>query len=217
MISILHPSRSRAGIAYRTATTWIANAGCKVEHILSLDSSDDDLLKYPDLDIKIVGDNRSAVDAINRAAAVAHGDILIVVSDDTLCFPGWGKRIEEVTSRWADWVLKTDDGIQPWIITMPIMDRLYYEKVGHIYHPSYKHGWCDTEFTCVAELHSSKRTVPLTFKHNHHDITGIKDAVSERCDASFEEGRANFIARKKNNFDIINPIGKMTPNFYTLL
>lgn len=217
MISILHPSRSRAGIAYRTAATWIANAGCKIEHILSLDLDDTDISKYSELDIVIVNKNRSAVDAINNAAKISNGDILIVVSDDTECFSGWGKRIEEMMAGKGNWVMKTRDGIQPWIITMPLMDRAYYEQIGHIYHPSYFHAWCDTEFTCVAELTECKIESDLLFRHKHHSVGGDRDEISYRADASFEDGRKNFIERKKKAFDLIDPHGRMTPNFYTLL
>jgi hypothetical protein len=217
MISILHPSRSRAARAYHTAIQWISHADCKIQHILSLDTDDPKLRDYPELDVVTVNRNRSAIDAINKAAEIASGDILIVVSDDFECFPGWGLKIEKLMSGKADWILKTQDGIQPWVITLPIMDRIYYERFGYIYHPDYAHAFCDTEMTCVADLIGRKFTSDMMFRHLNDGNTKIIDAVSEKNDATFESGRKIFIDRKKKLFNVPSEeISRELPdNIYT--
>ncbi len=223
MISIIHPSRGRPDIAFNVAMKWISNAGCDVQYLLSLDSSDERILEYRGrfgngIDI-IVKDNRSAIEAINNAAFCALGDIIIQIADDFQCFPNWGNKIESIMNGKKDWVLKTQDGIQDWIITLPIMDKIYYERFHYIYNPAYKHSWSDTELTCVAELTGCKQVSAIMFKHLNEGETKIVDEVSKKNDATFEDGRALFIDRKKNKFGLsIGDIrGTLTPNFYTLL
>lgn len=164
----------------------------------------------------ISGRNRSAVDAINNAAKIANGDILIVVSDDTECFEGWGRKIEQITWGKHDWILKTNDGIQRWIITMPIMDREYYRRFGYIYHPDYIHAWCDTELTCVADLTGRKiENMGLIFPHKHYSVGNEYDETYERSDAHFEAGRAIFSERIKRKFDLKETPGELPNNWYT--
>lgn len=223
MISILHPSRSRPGLAYHTAMMWLANPGCDVEYILSLDEDDPKRMQYripiiPNSRV-IVNKNSSAIAAVNKAARCAQGDIIIVISDDFVAYDKWGKNIYLETHRKADWILKTDDRIQDWVITLPIMDRVYYERFGYIYHPAYKHCFCDTELTCVAELTGCKQVSHLVFLHMNKPGTKIMDEVQERNDATFEEGKRMFIERKKNLFDLNQSdiVGRMALNIYTTM
>lgn len=223
MISIIHPSRSRPELAYKASAMWLANPGCDVEYILSLDKDDPMLYQYAHgfpfgKKSKVITQyNRSAIDAINRAASLAEGDILIVISDDFVSLHNWGKKIYLEMHRKADWILKTQDGIQDWVITLPIMDRVYYERFGYIYNPSYRHAFSDTEMTCVAELTGCLHKSQLMFPHLNKPGTKIMDEVQERNDATFEEGRKLFIERKKNNFGLPSSdiVSYMTPNVYT--
>lgn len=231
MISIIHPSRSRPRLSFEVARMWLLSAGCEVEYISSVDVDDPRRVEYIETfkDLhrvtpcrkrkEVVAFNRSAIESINRAAKDSTGDIIVQIADDFQCFPDWGKRLEELMAGQKDWILKTQDGIQPWIITLPIMDRVYYERFGYIYHSSYKHCWADTELTCVAELTGRKQTSKLLFRHLNDGATKIVDELSKRNDATFEEGKRLFIDRKKNNFGLHlwDIAGTMTPNFYTNL
>jgi hypothetical protein len=213
MISIIHPSRGRPQKAYETAMKWLDNAGCDVEYILSLDKDDTSLYN---LDCNfVIGDNSSAIDAINNAAEFCKGDILLVLSDDFDCPPLWGKKILDITHGKTDWILKTPDGIQEWIITMPIMDRSYYNRFGYIYYPDYLHMFCDTELTCVADLTGRKIEGNIQFTHNHYSIgKSVKDEVSDRADKTWSQGEKLFLQRYKENFGLINPPGKITNQNY---
>lgn len=207
MISIIHPSRSRARQAEATARKWLDNAGCDVEHILSIDFSDPNKKDYYNSYFLSMGvvckNNLSAVGAINEGAKQAQGNILIVLSDDFDCPPLWGKKILDATEGKKDWILKTPDGIQKWIITMPIMDRTYYERFNYIYHPDYLHMFCDTELTCVADLTGRKIEANIPFTHNHYSTGKTpQDEVSRRADASWNHGEKLFIEREKRNFDL---------------
>jgi hypothetical protein len=222
MISILHPTRSRPEKSWKTCNNWIKNAHTDVELIISIDIDDPHREEYLNthryLGTIVTSLNRSAVDAVNRAAEVAKGDILIVVSDDTECTYGWGKHIEKMMHGKCDWILKTQDGIQLWIITMPLMDRTYYERFGYIYHPDYKHMYADTDLTCVAELTGCKIVTTFQFPHNHISANGqMADNVTLKANATFESGRKVFKDRLSRMFDLPQDqiIGQLTQNHYT--
>lgn len=142
--SLLHPCRSRVERSWHCMTEWILRAGkgIDLEVIISIDASDprrDAFLKTYEGFQVIVNDNHNAVQAVNRAADVATGDVLIVVSDDFTCQQDWGLRVQRAIKGHRDFVLKTADGIQPYIVTLPILDRKYYERFGYIYPEVYRH------------------------------------------------------------------------------
>lgn len=211
-ISIIHPSRQRAPYCAKTAKAWLSSAKNpeNIEYIVSLDH--DDIitayeahlggLKY-DIGITVNG-NTNAVQAVNIAAKACTGDLLIVVSDDFNLPPyHWDEYLLTQLSGKSDYIVKTDDGSQPWIITLPIMDRFYYERFGYVYNPSYSHMFCDTELTCVADILGRKIILPILFKHNHY-TTGnfIKDMVSQKADMTWQQGEELYLSRLKQNFGL---------------
>lgn len=215
MISLIHPSRGRPEKALETFHKWTNNNPRDEYYYLSLDKDDPLLDKYMDIfpdyfslvntreNAKIiVNSNRSAVDAINNAAKQCYGT-MIVVSDDTEPCNNWHYEIEQIARNNHDWILKTYDGIQPWIITMPVMDHAYYRRFGYIYNPGYAHLFCDTELTCVADLTGRKIESKLLFKHNHYSVTKEQpDAVNKKADATWAQGEKLFLERYKRNFDL---------------
>ena len=216
-----------------TAKKWIDRIGLpqdEFEYVMSLDSDDPSLwgytIKMPCLNYTtLINKNKSAIEAINVAAAfyAKHrgkpGDFLIVISDDFDCPEDWGKKLNRFTIH-DDCVFKTRDGIQEWIVTLPIMGWGFYNRFGYVYHPSYKHNFCDTELTCVAQILGklvSLNSTPeeLIFPHLCESIP--KDDLNKRNDATFEDGKRNFIERKKRNFDLKPEDIKfpMSDNIYT--
>lgn len=208
LISILAPSRGRPDKAITNLVKWFYCHDKEVEIIVSLDNNDETADAYTKvakgLPCQLIkNDNRSAVDAINSASKIATGDIFIVVSDDTDCFPGWDTALLKAVEGKTDWILKCQDGIQPWIITMPVMDRTYYNRFGYIYHPDYLHLFCDTELSCVADLTGRRITSQLRFDHLHYSTGACdKDAVSVKADSTWQQGERLFIERAKRNFDL---------------
>lgn len=197
MISILHPSRGRADKSFSTILSWstFANIRDNLEIIISLDSDDPELSNYQERfkpENIIVNKNRSAVDAINNAAKIATGDIFIVVSDDTECTHNWDTTLLKEVEGKTDWIMKTQDGIQPWIITMPIMDRAHYNRTGNIYSPDFEHMFCDTWMTVMADISGRKITSSLMFPHLND---AIKDEVRRRSDATWQQGENMFIRK----------------------
>jgi hypothetical protein len=210
LISILHPTRSRPHKSLDTTSKWIKQVGVDYELIVSIDDNDpyrDEYLRrysnYDPFKTKVISNpNRSAVDAINNAAQESKGNILIVVSDDSDCPDSWGKIIFKATEGKTDFVLKVFDGVQPWINTMPVMDRIYYNRFGYVYFPEYTHMFCDTEFTHVA--HILERVIErndILFPHLHYSVTKEgKDSIAARNDNTWNEGKQLYLKRFKENF-----------------
>lgn len=211
-ISILHPSRQRAIHTAKTANAWLSSAKNPedIEYIVSLDLDDNitayeahlGTLKY-DIAMTVNG-NTNAVQAVNIAAKACTGDILIVVSDDFNLPPyHWDEYLLTQLAGKTDYIVKTDDGSQPWIITLPIMDRVYYDRFGYVYNPAYSHMFVDTELTCIADILGRKIVLPIRIVHNHY-TTGnfIKDMVSQKADMTWNQGEELYLSRLKQNFGL---------------
>lgn len=207
-ISIIHPSRGRPKKSYDTFKKWsdAAKYPSGVEWLCSLDW-DDDIGEYVEayspngfpIMSPIISKNKSSVEAINNAAKHwrCDGEIIMVVSDDTEPVQDWDEKISNWNTQ-SDWILKTQDGIQDYIITMPVMDRAYYNRTGHIYHPDFTHMFCDTYMTCVADITGRKITSNLLFKHNHYSVGGsTMDEVNKKNDATWKQGEETFLRLMK--------------------
>lgn len=219
-ISIIHASKNRPHQALQATLNWLKNASGKIpiEYILSLDKSDMEISKYLNLysdnfnnycpyeDFKInalVQDNTTAIEAINIAAKKSHNDLIIVISDDFRCFNNWDKFLIDNLSDEEDFVAKSSDGIEDWIITLPIMDRKYYNRFGYIYFPEYNHLFCDTELTHVADILDRKITLNITFPHLHYAKLGLQpDDIAKKNNATWEQGKMLYLQRIKKNFGL---------------
>lgn len=216
--SIIHASYGRPDMAGETAMSW--GRSCSTihdyEYLMSVDKSDPKLSEYLAKEERgvVINETNTSVAAINNAAKQATCDIIIVISDDFEPIKNWDLEILKVVEGKQDWILKTQDGIQNWIITLPIMDRAYYNRFGYIYNPEYKHMFCDTEITCVADLTGRKIESNLVFKHNHYSVAGERDKTAEKADATWNQGEEVFLRRMKNNFDLIHPPGRITDPTY---
>lgn len=232
MISLLHPSKSRPDISLSTCKKWIERAGTTdIQLIISLDSDETRFEEYqknqeqlaamlPAIQREqvfiLVDMNHSAIEAINHAAKVATGDILIVVSDDTDCPNNWAVDLMKHLEGKADFVVKCPDGIQDWIITMPVMDRKYYQRFGYVYHPEYIHQFCDLELACVGDLLARTINIPMMFRHDHYNPYFENDPLRKKTNGTWQQGEEVFLRRIKNNFDLPEDqiVGKITNEGY---
>lgn len=213
-ITIIHPSRSRPEMAIYTYARWkgMSSNPSNIEYLMSIDNSDPYIDEYMEwYPCALIGNNSSAIEAINVAAEQAKGNLLIVVSDDFDCPMHWDKLLLDALEGKEDFVVKTDDGAQPWIITLPIMDRKYYHRFGYVYNPDYKHMFADTEMTHVGAMLGKTINLPIKFEHRHYTTGAMqKDAINEKNDATWNQGEALYLERLKRNFDldpkeIVNP------------
>lgn len=207
-ISILHPSRSRSKMALETKNNWINNADniANIEYFLSIDVDDlqvrDYMTAFADCYVSI-NPNKSAIEAINIVASKCTGDLLITISDDFVSCPHWDTLLIEALQGKSDFIVKTKDGIQKTLITLPIMDRVYYNRFGYVYHPSYSHMHSDEEMTCVAHMLGKVIDLDISFPHNHYSVGGmVKDAINIKNDLTWEQGLNNLNSRKKINFGL---------------
>ena len=209
-ISLLHPSRGRAEKAKRTYDNWINKSSGKldIEYILSTDMSDfaEPYMRSFGVTFKTetTNYNNNLVDATNNGAKKTTGDLIVLISDDFDCPENWDLLLLDAVKGKQDFVLKTFDGIQKWIVTLPIMDRIYYENQGYIYYPEYQHMFCDTDMTHKASL-EGKLIVrnDLVFTHNHYSIgKSEKDCVNTKADLTWNQGEKVYLERVNNNFGI---------------
>ena len=204
-ISIIHPSRSRPVQANATRDRWKQNADEHHEYIFSLDLDDPTRKQYKGQ--VLLNNNKSAIAAINYAAHYATGDLLIVVSDDFDCIPHWDTLLLKALEGKEDFLIKTRDGIQPTLITLPIMDRTYYERFGYVYFGGYKHMFSDQEMTAVGHMLGRAIDVPILFEHKHYSTgKSKKDAINKKNNATWGQGKRLFKERLKTNFGIAEPV-----------
>lgn len=219
MISLIHPSRGRPQKAFANDMKWISCAGVNVEVILTIDSSDawrsyfDLYPPYPsdavtDYVRMYMGDHKSVVEATNRAAKESKGDILVYLSDDFDCPDNWGKLIEkEFEGVTGPMLLKVDDCLQKFdvrVLTIPIMNRALYERLGYFWHPEYKSMFVDEDLYWTCKNNGWLKKAPhLKFPHNHVSIGKAEnDETYRRSAANWDQGKAVFARRKAAGFPL---------------
>ena len=213
MITLIHPSRSRPDKAYATARKWIETAGTEVEYILSIDDNDHLAMQYRGLFMSSFGrivshDNHSVVEATNIACKFAKGDILLYLSDDFDCPKDWALAVEkEFENEDRPLLVKVDDCLQPFgvaVLTIPIMNRKLYERLGYFWHPGYKSMFVDEDlFWTCKKLGALKNAPHLKFPHNHVSIgKAADDETYRRSSANWEQGKALFAKHKAAGFPV---------------
>lgn len=187
---------------------WISKADNSFQYLLMLDSDGktgyDELysIGYPKIQV-IVSGSKNAIEAINNGVDFTHGNIIIAISDDFDCPEHWDTLLLEAIGGKQDFCAKTNDGHQDWLITLPIMDRIYYERFGYVYNPDYSHMFADLEMTSVAWMLGRYIELPIEFKHNHYSLTGQQpDAINRKNNATWGQGQMTFKRRMAKNFDI---------------
>lgn len=215
-ISVIHASKGRPQQATQTCLKWLSRADNYIEYVLSLNGDDRD--KYPELIQNCKKFNtglltwgskvNSAISAFNNGAESASGDLLIAISDDTDCPEHWDTLLINALTYYAPgYCVKTDDGLQPTLITMPIMDRAYYKHYGYIYQSDYQHLFADQELTAVAMMTGKYIKLDLSFPHLHYSTGKTpKDEINVKNDLTWRQGEMLFNDRLKTNFGIENPV-----------
>jgi glycosyltransferase involved in cell wall biosynthesis len=211
-ISLLHPSSGRPLKAIKTANFWFKKAKDpnRIEHILSCDYSDKQLQLYRSYSANnlIVNDNNCVVQATNHAAKICQGDILLYLSDDFQCPDNWDELIiEKVKNHSDNWLLKVDDCLQKFdvpVLTIPIMSRGLYNKLGYFWHPEYRSMFvdCDLFETCKKNgfIIDAKE---LKFPHLHPaNGKTTTDQTYKDSTANWDQGLKMFKKRKSQNFPL---------------
>lgn len=114
-----------------------------------------------------------SVDATNVAAQCAIGRVLVVISDDIYPCDHWDRKLKEIPQLWGDQecVVRVSTGgtaDQRGLLTVQIVNRVRYERLGYLFHPSYVSMYSDDEFTVHAERDAVVVNAPdILFKHEH--------------------------------------------------
>lgn len=214
VISLIYPSRSRPNKAHETLKSWSELSGLaftgNIECVVSLDRSDPSLMDYHKFtrDIATVNDNTCVVEAANHAAKKSSGGILIYLSDDFKCFPNWGQAvIKEFEGVTEPMLIKVDDCLQPFhvpVLTIPIMNRALYDKLGYFWHPGYKSMFVDEDLYWTAKKLGALKLCPhLKFEHQHVSVGKAQDDETyRRSAANWDQGKALFAKRKAAGFPL---------------
>lgn len=205
LISLIHPSRGRPEKALTTTLDWIRGTD-NIEHILSVDESDPLLNEYrKNFYLWHEAPNNSVVEATNRAAKIAKGDILVYLSDDFKCPDGWDVKIRQYFNTNEPRLLKVDDCLQRFdakIITIPIMNRALYNLLGYFFNPKYDSMFVDDDLyhTCKQWIFEAPE---LKFPHEHWKTGKCKiDETYKRSEANWDQGLVVFNQRKLEGFPI---------------
>lgn len=213
MISLLHPSRGRAQKADETYKKWVFQAVTHIEYMLSVDMDDQTLEQYFDLSLSrpfapYFALNKSVVEATNVVAGLSKGEILVYLSDDFDCPDGWDLKIlREFDGVTEPMVLKVDDCLQTFevgVLTIPIMNRALYKKLGYFWHPDYKSMHVDVDlFETCKKLGVIKYAPHLKFPHNHYSNgKAAHDETYKRSEGNWDQGLQVLKRRRAQGFPI---------------
>lgn len=218
-ISVIHPSYGRPELAARTAEKWLTSCN-DIEYILCL-SKKDTLIEHYAVRFgsselltifvrKVLCEDANMVIQMNMAARKSTGDLIIAISDDFNCPKNWDKLLLDKLAGKKDFVVRIDDGVRNAgidsknIIPLPIMDRVFYERLGYIYHPAYNHFFGDQELCRVSEMLGKKIELPILFEHMHPAAgKAKKDHVNEKNSKFHSGDKATFQKREAEGFGLI--------------
>lgn len=221
-ISLIHPSRGRAEKSAENAKRWLSRATSRhtIELIVVIDKEANEYGKYwaayegvaedagNKFGIIIESEGNTVVQATNLAAAHTDADILLYLSDDFDCPEGWDDLIvREFDGATGPRLVKVDDCLQLFyvrVLTIPIMNRALYERLGYFWHPSYKSMFCDEDLWWTAhKLGALWEAEHLKFPHNHVSIGKAEDDETyRRSAANWNQGKAIFENRIRLMFPI---------------
>ncbi len=210
-ICLIHPSRGRAEKAKQTLDYWInsSSKNNEIEHILSIDNDDSQKSEYSKLFNKSIicsGDNKNVVQATNRAAKYSTSDILIYLSDDFKCPDNWDvdviKHFENITTPL---LIKVDDCLQQFhiaVLTIPIMNRELYRKLGYFWQPEYASMFVDEHLYWTCKENGFMKECPeLMFPHEHHTLGNcVNDETYQRSSLNWNQGKELFAKHKAEGF-----------------
>jgi len=213
-VSLIHPSWGRPAMCRQCIYMWMDyfSKHNDLEYILSLDT--DNAKEYLPVIRELVGKlnlkvviypNPNMVHALNNAAKLATGDILIYVSDDFECFANYDIAIQKAVGEKKDWALFVSDGIRDDDVqTISILSKEYYDRFGYIYYPEYISMWADPDYTETAKRTGKViKALDLTFQHRHF-MGASDDATYQKQNSStaWDHGEKLFYERAEENFGI---------------
>lgn len=220
IISLIHPSRGRPQKAKSAYDYWMSRAAHpeNIEHILSLDFSDPTNEQYEigadgrhesfgENSKTIIDHNDCVVEATNQAARIAKGDVLVYMSDDFVAPEGWDEKILSGMPKDRPSLLKVNDNLQPFekdVLTIPIMNRLLYDRLGYFWNPIFRSMFVDQDLYHVCKNNNWMAFAPdLIFPHEHYSIgKADRDSTYIRSDQNWDSGKMTYMKRQMEGFPV---------------
>jgi hypothetical protein len=214
LISLIHPSLGRAVQARKCYDHWMktASGDHEYEWIVSLSKKDATLEQYyqtfTDSDaVLITTRSTNMVQATNEIAKLCAGQIIILVSDDMWSCELWDSKIlHKFEMINGPGILQVSDGITVTKLTIPIMNREAYKKLGYIYHPDYISMYADDDLRKTALQHGMYYNgTDIMIEHRHYSVNKAKmdkTYASENSRTAWKIGEQVFFERAKNKFPI---------------
>ena len=209
-----YPTRSRREWFQETLSTYynMVSNDCDFEFVITLNNDDaamnEPLIqKYLDKITNLsyfYGNHKNKIAACNADIDLEKDwDILILVSDDMIpVVRGFDKIIVDLMEKHfpdTDGALHFNDGYcgRDKTITYSIIGRKLYERIGYVYHSSYRSFWCDCEFTDVVrklkKYHYDERVI---VKHIWSGGKNSKDVLYRRNTRMGTEDKRTYLRRK---------------------
>lgn len=214
LISIIHPSLGRPVQARKCYDHWMdtCSGEHEIEWIVSLNRSDVDLELYHQTfaeseAVMLTTRSSNMVEATNEAAKVCAGEILILVSDDMFSPELWDSRIlHKFEMIDGPGIIQVYDGITSNKLTIPIMNRLAYLKLGYMYHPEYISMYADDDLRKTALQHEMLYNgTDILIEHRHYMVGKApydKTYALENSQKALRHGEKLFHERAKLKFPI---------------
>ena len=214
LISLIYPSLGRAVQARKCYDHWMktASGDHEYEWIVSLSKKDATLEQYyqtfTDSDaVLITTRSKNMVEATNEIAKLCAGQLIILVSDDMWSCELWDSKIlHKFEMINGPGILQVSDGITVTKLTIPIMNREAYKKLGYIYHPDYISMYADDDLRKTALQHGMYYNgTDIMIEHRHYSVNKAKmdkTYASENSRTAWKIGEQVFFERAKNKFPI---------------
>jgi hypothetical protein len=216
------PSRSRRNKMFACIDNIISMArhdDYKIQ--LTLDYDDKEVIgndvkeriaSYGDKVYALWGKAENKIHAVNKDMEFSGDwDILISTADDFWFeTPGFDLMIIKDAIENPDCLLHYHDGhVGARLITMPIMDRAYFNRFNYIYYPGYISVYADNEQMEVAKLLGCHRYFNKHLFTHKHPANGKQygpaDELLKKTEdrVNYKIDGALFKERQKRNFDLI--------------
>lgn len=223
-ILVKYPTRQRPELFLKVLKEYIDKAAdnSNITYLISYDVDDETMTSDVLATAALMHDNvmlrggssKSKIHACNRdieTLADWSWDIILLISDDMFVQQyGWDTTIAFDMQKYfpnTDGCLWYHDGSKQRIIsTLSCMGRKYFERLGYLYHPSYKSFFCDNEYTEKAMSEGKMIFIEnVIIKHEHPAWGGaVKgDDLYSRNDKAWNEDQSNYNMRKAAGYPAV--------------
>ncbi len=157
--SVVHPS-ARPEEALSTMRKWLKAASRQVslEYVICFDWGRHEINPKDYEPARIVWNYGlyCSVDATNHACECSIGRTLVVVSDDIDPCECWDRKLKAVDQLWGEkeCVVRVSTGGTAdarGLMAVQILNRVRYERIGYLFHPSYISMYADDEYSAHAD------------------------------------------------------------------